>query len=103
LGRGWAALIVAGILLASAGVAALIIWQARAHDVPLNYVLGALLLAVGIGFSILHLTVSDEYLRRQFGGEENAKRMRQLWRGGWVGALIGVAMIAAQRLLGGGR
>jgi hypothetical protein len=98
--RTWAALIVAGILLASAGGAAIIIWQAKAHSVPLSYILGALMVVIGIGFSVLHWSVSDEYLRQHFGGEENATRMRQMWRGGWVGVLLGVAMIAAQHFLG---
>ena len=98
--RTWAALIVAGIVLASAGGAAIIIWQAKAHDVPLFYVLGALIVTIGIGFSVLHLSVSDEYLRQHFGGDENATRMRQMWRGGWVGVLGGVTMIAAQYFLG---
>ena len=102
MGRGRAAVIVTAIFLASAVGAAVIIWQAKAHGVPLFYVLGTLMVAVGIGFSLLHLSVSDEYLRQHFGGEENATRMRQMWRGGWVGALLGVAMIAAQYFLGGG-
>ena len=102
MGRGRAAVIVTAIFLASAVGAAVIIWQAMGHGVPLFYVLGTLMVAVGIGFSLLHLSVSDEYLRQHFGGEENATRMRQMWRGGWVGALLGVAMIAAQYFLGGG-
>jgi hypothetical protein len=102
MGRGWATLIVAGILLASAAAAAAIIWQARVHAVPLFYALGALMVAVGVGFSVLHLSVGDEYLRQHFGGQENATRMRQMWRGGWVGVLLGVTMIAAQYFLGGG-
>ena len=98
--RTWAALIVVGIVLASAGGAAIIIWQATAHGVPLFYVLGVLIMVIGIGTSVLHLSVSDEYLRQHFGGEENARRMRQMWRGGWVGVPLGVAMIAAQYFLG---
>ena len=101
MGRGRATVIVAAIVLASAGGAAVVIWQAKAHGVPLFYVLGPLMVAIGIGFSALHLSVSDEYLRQHFGGEENATRMRQMWRGGWVGVLIGVAMVAAQYFLGG--
>jgi hypothetical protein len=46
------------------------------------------------------LSVSDEYLRQHFGGAENATRMRQMWRGGWVGVLLGTTMIAAQYFLG---
>ena len=102
MGRGRAALIVGGILLVSAGGAAVLIWQAKAHHVPLNYVLGPLLVVIGITFTALHLSASDEYLRRHFGGEENAARIRQMWRGGWVGVLLGVALVAAQYFLGGG-
>jgi hypothetical protein len=98
--RTWAVLFVAGILLASVGGAALIIWQAKVHSVPLFYILGPLMVIVGIGFSVLHLSVSDEYLRKHFGGEENATRVRQMWRGGWTGALLGIAMIADQYFLG---
>ena len=39
---------------------------------------------------------------RHLGGEENASRVRQLWRGGWVGVPIGAAMIAAECFLGSG-
>ena len=100
MNRTWATLIVIGIGLASTGGGVFLVWQAKAHDVPLFYVLGPLVVALGIGFSILHLSVSDEYLRQNFGGDENAKRMRELWRGGWVGVPLGVAMIAAQYFLG---
>jgi hypothetical protein len=101
MNRTWAALIVAGIVLASAGGGVILVWQAEAHYIPLFYVLGPLVAAIGIGFSVLHWSVSDEYLRQHLGGgEENAKRMREMWRGGWVGVLLGVTMIAAQYFLG---
>ena len=102
MGRGRAALIVAFVLLVSVGGAAVLIWQTRAHGVPLFYVLGPLTVVVGLGFSLLNWTLSDEYLRRHFGGEEGARRMREAWRGGWVGVLIGIAMIAAEYFLGSG-
>jgi hypothetical protein len=102
MGRGRAAVIVAAILLASVGGAAVIIWQAKAHGIPLFYILGPLMVVLGIGFTVMNLSVSDEYLRQHFGGEENATRMRQMWRGGWVGVLLGAAMVAAQYFLGGG-
>ena len=98
--RTWSALIVIGIVLASLGGGVILVWQAKAHDVPLFYVLGPLVVALGICFSILHVSVSDEYLRQHFGGDENARRMREVWRGGWVGVPLGVAMIAAQYFLG---
>jgi hypothetical protein len=101
MNRTWAALIVAGIVLASAGGGVILVWQAEAHYIPLFYVLGPLVAAIGICFSVLHWSVSDEYLRQHLGGgEENAKRMREMWRGGWVGVLLGVTMIAAQYFLG---
>jgi hypothetical protein len=100
MNRTWAALIVVGIVLASAGGGVILVWQAKAHYVPLFYVLGPLVMAIGICFSVLHWSVSDEYLRQHFGGDENARRMREMWRGGWVGVPLGVALIAAQYFLG---
>jgi hypothetical protein len=98
--RTWAVLIFAGIVVASAGGAALIFWQANAHSIPIFYVLGGLTIVLGVLFSALHLSVSDEYLRKYFGGDENAARLRQMWQGGWVGVPLGAALIAAQYFLG---
>jgi hypothetical protein len=100
MNRIWAFLIVGTIVLASAAGGVILVWQAQAHYIPLFYVLGPLVVALGIGFSVLHLSVSDEYLRQHFGGDENARRMREMWRGGWVGVPIGAALIAAQYFLG---
>lgn len=100
MNRTWTTLIVVGIVLASAARGVILFWQAKAHDVPLFYVLGPLVVALGVCFSVLHWTVSDEYLRRHFGGEENARRLREMWRGGWVGVPLGIALIAAQYFLG---
>jgi hypothetical protein len=101
--RRWAILIVTSIFLVSFGGAALVIWQAKVHQVPLFYVIGGMAMVLGTGFTIMNASVSDDYLRQQFGGEENAARMRQTWRGGWVGILVGAAMIAAEYFLGLGR
>ncbi|HEY2589558.1 MAG TPA: hypothetical protein VGI81_27675 [Tepidisphaeraceae bacterium] len=100
MNRIWAGLIVACIVLASAAGGVILVRQANAHYVPLFYVLGPLMVVIGVGFSLMHLSMSDDYLRQHFGGDENAKRMREMWRGGWVGVLIGGAMIAAQYFLG---
>jgi hypothetical protein len=100
MNRTWSAVIVVGIVLASAAGGVVIVWQAKAHYIPLFYILGPLVTAIGIGFTALHLSVSDEYLRHHFGGEENAKRMREMWRDGWVGMPIGIALVAAQYFLG---
>jgi|GEM_PF-5270610 len=103
MGRGRATLVVTLIFLVSVGGAAVVIWQAKAHGVPLFYILGALMIVLGTGFTLMHLSVSDEYLRQHFGGEENAARMRQTWRGGWVGVLIGAVMIAFEYFVGSGQ
>jgi hypothetical protein len=100
MNRTWSAVIVVGIVLASAAGGVVIVWQAKAHYIPLFYILGPLVTAIGIGFTALHLSVSDEYLRQHFRGDENAKRMREMWRGGWVGVPIGIALVAAQYFLG---
>ena len=100
MSRTWTALIVAGMGLASAGGGVILVWQAKAHYVPLFYVLGPLIVALGICFWVLHLSVSDEYLRQHSLSEENATRMREMWRGGWVGVPLGIALIAAQYFLG---
>jgi heme/copper-type cytochrome/quinol oxidase subunit 3 len=101
--RGRAVLVVAAILLVSVGGAAVVIWQAKANNIPLTYVLGVMTAVIGIGFSLLNRVVTDEYLRRHFGGEENATRVREVWRGGWVGVLIGALLIAAGYILGASR
>jgi hypothetical protein len=87
----------------TAGLLAPIIWLVNVKHVSLRYVLGVLMVAAGVAISLLHCSVSDEYLRKHFGGEENASRVRRLWRGGWVGVLLGVVMIAAEFFLGSGR
>lgn len=99
MGRGWAALVVSCIVLASVGIAAIVIWQSHVHRVPIMYVTGGLLVILGIGFAILNRSVSDEYLQKNFGGAENAARMRQTWRRGWVGVLLGIITIVTQYVL----
>jgi hypothetical protein len=100
MGRGWGIVIVAVILLTSAGLAALLIWNFSTHLI--RYLVGTVLVVVGVGFAALHLTVSDEYLQHHF-GESAATRMRSLWRSGWGGALVGVAIIVVEYFLGTGR
>ena len=102
MGRRMAGLIVASVLLGSAVLAAVVIWQAKAHHVPHMYVGGVFALVSGIGFFLLNLSVTDEYLRQHFGGEPNASRIRGLWGDGWKLVLIGAALIAAEYFLGSG-
>jgi len=46
------------------------------------------------------LRLKDAYLRRHFGGDENARRVREVWRRGWVAVPLGAALVAAQYFLG---
>jgi hypothetical protein len=71
--------------------------------VPFFYILGGLMMVLGTGFMLMHLSVSDEYLRQHCGGEENAARMRHTWRGGWLGVLTGAVMIAFEYFIGSGQ
>jgi hypothetical protein len=97
--RGLAYLFVAFIILLSIGGAGVLIWLTEVQHVPRGYVLGPLFLVIGVGFTALNLGVTDEYLRKHFGGDANADRMRDMWRGGWVGIVIGAGMIAAEYFL----
>jgi hypothetical protein len=100
MGRGKAAAIVGTIFFTTMALVGVIVWQATAHGIPLNSVLGGLMIFLGAGFTALHLSVTDEYLVKNFGGEENAHRMREMWSGGWVGIVAGLGMIAAGYFLG---
>ena len=100
MNRTGATILVVGMVIASAAGGVILVRQATAHYIPLFYVIGPLVVAIGIIFSILHWSVSDEYLRQHFGGDENATRMREMWRGGWIGVVGGVALIAVQYVLG---
>jgi hypothetical protein len=95
--RALGILFVATVLLASVGTTGIIIWQTEAGNISMRsvrYGIGALLIVVGVCFTVLQLAVNDDYLARHF-GEASVGRMRQMWRGGWVGVLLGAAMIAA--------
>ena len=95
-------LFVATVVLVSLGSTAILIWQTEAGNISMRsvrYGIGALMIVVGVGFTVLQRSVSDAYLERNF-GEQNVSQMRKMWSGGWVGALIGAAMIAAAYLFG---
>ena len=97
-------LVLVCILVVSGGFAAIIIWQAEAGNIShgtIRYLTGGVMVVVGLGFTALYLSFSDERLQRQFG--DSASQIRKLWRGGWIGALIGAAIIAAEYFLGNGR
>ncbi len=98
-------LYVAIILAGSMGIAGYVIWEAEAGRISIRsirYVTGGLMVVIGIGFTILDTIYTDERLRRHV-GQSTAGQMRKLWHNGWVGALIGAAMIAAEYFLGNGR
>src|SRR5947209_5989568 len=100
MGRGTATLVVASVGLLSFGMGGR---RPLAGGGPPRFALlrdRGLWVVVGTGFAFLNAGVTDEYLRKHLGSEENAKRLRQSWRGGWVGVLIGAVMIAAEYFLG---
>ena len=97
-------LVLVGTLIVSGGVAAILIWQAEAGNIShgtIRYATGGVMVVVGLGFTALHLSFSDERLHKRFGN--SAPQIRKLWRGGWIGALIGTAIITAEYFLGNGR
>ena len=100
MNRTWSGVIVVGMVLAAAAGGVILAWQAKAHDVRLFYVVGPLVMVIGVVFSALHWGVNDAYLRQHFGGDENARRLREMWRRGWVGVPLGAALVAAQYFLG---
>jgi hypothetical protein len=100
MSRGKAAVIVGTISVTTMALVGVIVWQATEHGIPLNSVIGGLMVCLGIGFTALHLSVTDEYLVKNFGGEENAHRMREMWSGGWVGIVAGLGMIVVGYFLG---
>jgi hypothetical protein len=90
------ALIAAFILLASLSVAIFVIYQAATGHISMRtirYTLGVLLIIIGLSFTALYYIVGPSP------GSPNEK----LWRGGWIGALVGVATIIAEYFLGTGR
>jgi tetratricopeptide (TPR) repeat protein len=92
MSRGLRVLIVVSVLLLSAALAAGVIWQAEAQGVASSFVLGVILVVVGGGALVMHLTLSDDFLRRQF-GEPDVGQVRRTLRGGWVGVLLGAALL----------
>jgi uncharacterized membrane protein len=95
--RALGILCVTMIVLVSVVSTAILIWQVEAGKISMRsvrYGLGALMIVIGTCFTVLQMTVSDEVLRRYW-GEANVDRMRRTWRGGWIGVLLGAAMIAA--------
>jgi hypothetical protein len=95
-------LFVAAVVLVSVGCTAILIWQTEIGNISMRtvrYGLGALMIVVGVGFTVMQKCVGDKYLVRHFGAQD-VSQTRKMWRGGWVGALIGAAIIAAAYLFG---
>jgi tetratricopeptide (TPR) repeat protein len=83
------------VLLGSAALAAVLIWQEQVHGVA--PVLGLLFLALGAAGMTLHLSLSDDFLRRHL-GEPAAGQARGFCRSGWVGILLGAALLGLHYL-----
>ncbi|HEY7311198.1 MAG TPA: tetratricopeptide repeat protein [Gemmataceae bacterium] len=95
MSRAFRVLGVVSILLVSAALAAVLIWQQQVHGVAL--VLGLVFLVIGGVGTTLHLTASDDFLRRHC-GEPGAQQMRQFGRSAWVGVVLGAAMLGVHYL-----
>jgi tetratricopeptide (TPR) repeat protein len=88
-------LAVAAILILFVGLAALAVWQFERHGVESLVVIGLSLIVIGTGSTILHLTASDDFLRRHFGEASVAPRRRAL-RSGVVSVLLGALILGVQ-------
>jgi tetratricopeptide (TPR) repeat protein len=95
MGRGLRVLGFVAVLLGSAALAAVLIWQEQVHGVA--PVLGLVLLALGAAGMILHLSLSDDFLRRHL-GDPTAGQTRGFCRSGWVGVLLGAALLGLHYL-----
>jgi tetratricopeptide (TPR) repeat protein len=88
--RGLQALVLGSILTGSVAIAGWLFWHHQIHGV--TPVTGLVLLTFGVVTMILGLTLSDEALCRQFGSRD-ATAMRRSLRSGWIGILLGGAML----------
>ena len=68
-------------------------WHAeKADPVMFRYAIGAACVVIGAALMTLHWTVSDDFLRREF-GERGARQMRRFCRRGWIVSLSGLAVL----------
>lgn len=93
MNRGLRVLIVALILAGLVGLVAVGMSPLEANGVSRQLVMGATFMMLGVTFTTLHLTLSDDWLRQHF-KEPGAVQMRRTLRGGWVGMVLGAACIA---------
>jgi tetratricopeptide (TPR) repeat protein len=85
-------LAVVSIVVLVAGLATLAVWQFERHGISSLLVAGVGLVVLGAGSTILRLTASDHFLRRQF-GEAGVASKRRVWRNGVISVMLGAAMI----------
>jgi tetratricopeptide (TPR) repeat protein len=95
--RSLRVLIPTSMLIVTLALAAVFIWRLEAHRVVSTFVLGVGFVVLGIACTTLHLTLSDDFLRKQ-AGEVGAAQMRRFWRQGWIGVLLGAGMIGLHYL-----
>ncbi|HEX3151112.1 MAG TPA: tetratricopeptide repeat protein [Gemmataceae bacterium] len=82
--------ILAVIVMGAMALAGFLIWWAGGHRSTSQLAAGLVLVAAGIGLTILHFTASEAFLQRHFGG---AASFRRESRRGWIGILLGGALI----------
>jgi tetratricopeptide (TPR) repeat protein len=85
-------LVVVSILVVPVAIAAALVWQAESHPVTARYVIGVGMLVLGAACLALHLTLSDDFLRRHFVAP-GADEMRRFLRRWWIGVLLGAALL----------
>jgi tetratricopeptide (TPR) repeat protein len=94
MSRGFRVLVVVSILIVAVALAAV---QIREGVHGVTPVFGLVLLVLGAAGLTLHLTLSDDILRRH-SGEPGADPRREFWRSGWVGVVLGAALLGMHHL-----
>ena len=97
MNRGLRVLIVASILAVLAGLVAVGIWQLEAHGVSHLFVMGVAFVVFGAVLTTLHLTLSEDYIRRNE-WEPGTGHLQHLLRRGWYGIVLGAAFIGLHYL-----
>lgn len=97
MNRGLRVLMVASILAVLVGLVAVGMWQLEAHGVSRSLVLGVAFIVFGVLLTTLHLTVSDDYIRRHE-WQPGKDHLRQLLRRGWYGMVLGAAFLGLHYL-----
>lgn len=97
MNRGMRVLIVASILAVLVALLVVGLWQLEARGVPRSLAAGVAFIVIGALLTTLHLTVSDDYIRRNE-WQPGKDHLRQGLRRGWYVMVIGAAFIGLHYL-----